>query len=164
MSVQHEIDDLDVEDLVYYASALYDGNAKDAEDLLRVAAALAGDDPTRLTRAAGQMLAIGDRRGSAGLWAQAGRRAPDDFELGPTLAHIGGRLAAAGGDETNAEQLLEAAFEAEPENPDHAVSLAAFHARRDRRRRALEVVEEGLVHSAGDAYLLDLRAKLESDP
>jgi predicted Zn-dependent protease len=136
----------------------------DAAVQVRRAAALAADDPARLTRAASQLFVIGDLNGARDLVAAAVKVLPEDFEYSAALAHLIGMLAEAANDAETAQQMLEAAYEAEPEHEDYGYSLARFLAQRDETERALEIVEHSLTFQPDDEWLLALRAELTEQP
>jgi len=174
MNEQYDLDDLDSEHLVRFASMAFDqGNVIDAEWILRHAegrfpddpdvqlgladvlladvgphasaqvrraAALSFGDPWRLTRAAEQLLEIGDLVASAALVVDAAALLPEEFEHAAQLAHLIGRLAEADGDDASAQEMFEAALDCEPANPRFCGTLVRFLAERGRAQRAAEIL------------------------
>jgi len=133
---------------------------EEAAELAREAVKLAPEDPATLTRAASVMFYLGRLEEARELLIRAVARADEDFVLAFDLAYLSGQLALAGGDEDKAEELLQLAFDNQPETPGHGFALAGLLDHRGEYERALEVVEEALRHRPGDQFLEELRVRL----
>jgi tetratricopeptide (TPR) repeat protein len=132
------------------------GSPEEGERLTRRAGELAWDDPHRLTWATSQMLDIGEVDEAQAWIRRIHEIVPDDFEMAADLAHLVGRLAWARGRLPEAEQMLRAAYELDPDTAAHGRLLEQFLQRTGvRLREALQALRagEGNVYDVRDALL-----------
>ena len=133
---------------------------EEAAHLATEAVELAPEDPGTLTRAAFVMFHVDRLDDTQKLFSRATAAADDDFALAFDLAHLGGQLVLARGDEAQALELFELAFENQPETATYGLTLANLLAQRGEHERALQVTEEALRHRPGDQLLEDMRLRL----
>ncbi len=121
---------------------------------------LAERDPHQLTRAAAFALYLLDYESAGRFVRCAEANRTEDFAFGSRLVHIVGRLAAAKGDESVAEEFLTAAFEADPEADGHGYYLARFLLDQGRTRDASQVIDTALRRRSDDARLKQLKLQV----
>ena len=129
---------------------------------LRRAVSLAPTDPWTLTRAASIMFFLHEFDAAQDYVDRAVRAAPDQFEGEIDLMHLRGRLAFRAGDLAVAEDLLAAAFTAEPEGIRHGQVLADLYIEQGRLKEALSVLAAALECRRDDEHLHRLRRKVLS--
>jgi tetratricopeptide (TPR) repeat protein len=152
-AVERFPDDAEVH-LLAAAAARSVGAHEEGERLTRRAGELAWDDPHRLTWAASQMLDIGEVDEAQAWIRRIHEIVPDDFEMAADLAHLVGRLAWARGQEKEAEQMLRAAYDLDPDTPAHGQVLEELLERTGvRLRSTLRALRagEGSVYDVRDA-------------
>lgn len=151
----------DEPEIVIRAASAHLAEAPDeAAELAGRAVALAPEDASMLTRAAGVMLATERLDEARDMCGQASRSAGEGFVLAFDLAHLAGRVALGYGNEEKALELLQLAFDNQPETIGHASALADLLERRGEHARALEVLERAIRHRPDDRMLDSRRVQL----
>jgi Flp pilus assembly protein TadD len=143
-----------------YATTLIPSRPDDAVWEAATAIQLDPDDPWRLTRAASLMFHLGELDTARDYAARASQLSPPNFALELVLVNLGGKLAAAEGNQELAEEALRAAVEEEPEEEAYARDLAAFLANLGRKADALRVIDEALQVVRQREKLIRLREQL----
>jgi tetratricopeptide (TPR) repeat protein len=149
-----------------YASALgqFDRD-RAATEALRAVALDRTADAVLLTRAAMLLLSLGELAAARSCVEQAHRTGPTNLVIVNQLTTLRGELALAEGDHESWERFLKAAHEAEPENEDHTLNLAAqivVASNGARLAEAIEVVEQTLrTRPSPDPRSVEKRATLE---
>lgn len=148
-------------EIVIRAAGAHIGEAPNqAAELAERAVQLAPEDPSTLTRAAQVMLATARLDEARDLCGRASRSAGEGFTLAFDLAHLAGRVALGYGNEEKALELLQLAFDNQPETTGHASALADLLERRGEHARSLEVLEQAIRHRPKDRALDSRRVQL----
>lgn len=153
----------DPEVRIQYATALLPFRPDEAPWQAATAIDLDPGNPWRLVRAASLLYHMRELEAARAYVARAADLAPEDFEFGPELANLGGKLAALVGHDAVAEEALRAALDAEPHRSDFGGDLASFLLERDRSIEARAILEQALRVTPADERLRRLHDQLESE-
>ena len=137
-------------------------DADEAKACLRRAVRLAPDDPYVLGQAATCLFGVHEYAEAEELTKRGLAITSDGSMHRSPLLSLAGRFAWRRGDEDLAEELLRAAFDAQPDEPVEAEVFAAFLAAQDRIEEALDVAARGLEHKEYEP-LRELYEDLASD-
>jgi tetratricopeptide (TPR) repeat protein len=135
------------------AGALIDEQPGHARPQLVLATEPAPGEPLVLLRVADMYVSLGD--GREGALRAARVCADEDFPFTSDLVWIGGKIALLHDELPLAEQMFDAAFDAQPRKPGFAESLADLLAAQGRDAEAREVIARALRVRPGDGGLLE---------
>jgi tetratricopeptide (TPR) repeat protein len=131
----------------------------EAKALVRRVGPSVSDDAPRLTVCATIMFHHNELVEASEYVARAVAVDPS-FRTDPGLLHVAGRIAAVREENERAEDMLRAAYLADPEATHHGAAFGEILAIRGKYDEALEVIDESLKHFASDEWLLRLRGEI----